>query len=141
MGQQIEFEDILDGYFPLSLSIADLLRRNELSDAALTLAFAPIVAVKGLPHDAPVPLNIRSGRAGMIDQAHLSVTLSDTGAQIWGTARWRWLDGAAIPETLDPMIRLAEPALVSVCAAENRADDFPCILSVGRSAPDTASVS
>lgn len=108
------FEDILDGYFPLGLSIADLLHRNALGAADLKLSFAPIFVVSGLPHDAPVPLNIRSGRAGIIDEAVLSVALSEGETRLSGSARWRWLDGMEVPETLDPMTRLAEPALVSV---------------------------
>ena len=114
MPRPVAFEDILDGYFPLCLSIADVMRRNVLRAAELKLSFAPIIVIDGLPIDAPVPLNIRSGRAGMIDDATLSVALSESGAQISGSARWRWLDGGAVSKTLDPMIRLAEPALVSM---------------------------
>ena len=108
------FEDILDGYFPLCLSVADLMYRNDLLSTKLKLSFAPIIAIDGLPHDAPVTLNIRSGQAGIIDDATLWVTLSGAGARLCGAARWRWLDGTEVPQTLDPMIRLSEPALVLV---------------------------
>ena len=109
-----EFDDILDGYFPLSRSIADLLRRQGLTAARLGLTFAPVIAVDGLAPDAPVPLNIQSGRAGMIDHADLRVFRDGTTVRILGSARWQWLDGSAVGEALDPMIRLAEPAIVSI---------------------------
>ena len=126
MPHPVAFEDILDGYFPLRLSIADLLRRNDLRAAELKLSFAPIVVIDDLPPEAPVPLSIRSGRAGMIDEATLTVSLSDAGAKIGGCARWRWLDGAVVSDELDPMIRLAEPALVSV-----RTDSDICLGNLG----------
>ncbi|MEO9572874.1 MAG: hypothetical protein ABJ263_01790 [Tateyamaria sp.] len=125
MASTTAFEDILDGYFPLSLSVADLLHRNGLLCAELKLSFAPIIAIDGLPHDAPVPLNVRSGRAGIIDDATLSVTLSGAGTRLSGSVRWRWLNGTEVPVTLDPMIRLAEPALVSVRSGGGLCFDHP----------------
>ncbi len=119
------FEDILDGYFPLRVSIADLMRRRDLLSARLDLSFAPILAVEGLPPDAPVPLNIRSARAGMIDAAQLHAVLTGPLAALTGVARWRWLDGGPVAEWLDPMIRLAEPAIVRVQTLHTPAPDHP----------------
>lgn len=109
------FEDILEGYFPLRFSIEDMMRRRGQSDAVLEMSFAPIIEVEGLPHDAPVPLNIRSGRAGIIDYAKLLVSVRLSETRVTGQASWRWLDGAPAGAFLDPMLRLAEPALVTVC--------------------------
>lgn len=121
-------EDILDGYFPLRISVADMMARSGLRHAALELSFAPIIEVPGLAPDAPVPLSIQSGRAGLILHAALVVTIGPTEAQIGGRARWRWLDGLPGAATLDPMIRLAEPALVSVQPLEQAVDVPPSIL-------------
>ena len=111
------FEDILDGYFPLRFSIADIMRRNNLRHAVLEMSFAPIIEVGGLAAHAPIPLNIRSGRAGMIDTATLFVSVKDQETWITGEARWRWLDGTPVAAVLDPMTRLAEPALISLQTA------------------------
>ncbi|MDF1727067.1 MAG: hypothetical protein P1U53_04865 [Sulfitobacter sp.] len=116
------FEDILDGYFPLRLSIADLMRRNGLTTADLHLTFAPILAIEGLPPETPVPLNIRSGRAGMIEDLILSVRIEGADVHLSGSACWHWLDGTPVGTTLDPMTRLAEPALVSL-----RVSDSHCV--------------
>ena len=108
------FEDILDGYFPLRISITDLMRRRGLHRAALTFSFAPILEVAGLPHSAPVPLSIRSGRAGMINWAKLEVSMLSCSTKVVGRAQWHWLDGTPSGDKFDPMTRLAEPALVSI---------------------------
>ena len=109
-----DFEDILDGYFPLSLSVADLLRRRGVRYGVLRMSFAPIIDVPDLPYDAPVPLSVAAGRSGMIYEAKLLASLSSTGADLSGTAHWRWFGYGQSEEALDPMTRLAEPALVAV---------------------------
>lgn len=106
------YEDILDGYFPLRVSISDLMQRRGVRNAVLRMSFAPILEVAGLPHDAPVPLNIRSARVGMILRAELLVSMGPQGAELAGVARWYWLDGTSPHTSLDIMTRLAEPALV-----------------------------
>lgn len=116
------FEDILDGYFPLRVSVTDLMQRRNLCHAAMDLCFAPIIKVSGLAFDAPVPLNIRSGRAGMIYKAELNVTLTSQGAALSGVAHWTWLDRMPASQCLDPMIRLAEPALIHVTPQQNAPD-------------------
>lgn len=120
-------EDILDGYFPLRVSVSDLMHRRGLQHAALSMSFAPILEVAGLPHDAPVPLNIRSGRAGMILRAELRVSVGQQGADMAGTARWYWLDGTPPQAVLDPMTRLAEPALVQLRPLPERSFAASCI--------------
>lgn len=108
------FEDILEGYFPLRLSVADLMMRRNLTHATLELSFAPIIDVPGLPPDAPVPLNIRSGRAGMIRWARLDVQSMPGGSMVGGCGKWEWFDDTPQETALNPMTRLAEPALVTV---------------------------
>lgn len=107
-------EDILDGYFPLRMSVADLMQRRGLVRVRLEMRFAPILTVDGLPHDAPVPLNIQSGRAGMIYHAVLEARPGDSLPNLTGAAHWHWFDGTPAKNWLDPMTRLAEPALVSI---------------------------
>jgi hypothetical protein len=116
-------EDVLDGYFPLRLSITDLMQRMGLATAQLDLSFAPILDVPGLAYDAPVPLNIRSGRAGMIHEASLIVSLQGSVAAVRGLARWTWFDGTSAETVFDPMTRLAEPALVTINPAPPLTND------------------
>ena len=114
------FEDILDGYFPLAVSIRDLMERRGVQTCQLTLRHAPILTVPGLPPDAPVPLNIRSGRAGLIRFARIFVKCDAENVRLRGFANWRWLDTVAPPRCLDPMVRLAEPCLVQADPLTNR---------------------
>lgn len=104
------FEDIIDGYFPLQVSLMQMLERLGSDLAYVEITHAPIMQIENLPHDAPVPLNIRDGRAGVIDQLHLRVAADGA---ISGAGTWRWLDGSSATEPLDPMTRLAEPAFLS----------------------------
>ncbi|WP_425045822.1 hypothetical protein [Primorskyibacter sp. S87] len=108
------FDDILDGYFPLRTSITDLMQRRNLRHAVVKLSFAPIIEVDGLHHDAPVPLNIRGCRAGMIRAAELNVAVAKHGIEVSGHAHWFWLNRMPTADHLNPMIRLAEPALARV---------------------------
>lgn len=107
------FEDIIDGYFPLQTSLAQMMQRNGFEMALLSLSHAPIIDVPGLPHDAPVPLNIRDGRAGMIDQMAVWAWWSKDELKIAGDAEWRFWAGQESGVTFDPMTRLAEPVVVS----------------------------
>lgn len=106
------FEDIIDGYFPLKVSLAQMMRRNSFEMALLTLNHAPIIDVPDLPPEAPVPLNIRAGRAGMIDQMTLWTWWSAGDLQMAGNAQWRFWTGEPGSACFDPMTRLAEPAFL-----------------------------
>ncbi|MEM7061224.1 MAG: hypothetical protein AAF557_26910, partial [Pseudomonadota bacterium] len=104
------FEDTIDGYFPLQVSLAQMLERNGLSAAVVTISFAPIMHIPGLPPGDPVPLNIRSGYAGLIDDLSLCVTPE----KMSGFGMWRWLTpGLDRGTRFDPTTRLAEPAYLS----------------------------
>ena len=106
------FEEVIDGYFPLQVSLAQMLERLGVARAYVEITHAPIMQIPGLAYDAPVPLNIRAGRAGMIDRLRLRVAQSEAGVALSGKGRWRWLDGRATGTTFDPMTRLAEPAFL-----------------------------
>jgi hypothetical protein len=104
------FKDTIDGYFPLRTSLAQMLERQGFDAAIVTIDFAPIIHVPGLPAEAPVPLKIRSGQAGLIHR--LSVCATAQGLS--GFGYWRWLTQAnGPPVDLGPDIRLAEPAFLS----------------------------
>lgn len=113
-GQDAEpFHDILDGYFTLKESVRQLMARHTLSWAWVVLRHAPVMEIEGLAPDAPVPLHLRDGHAGVIDAMLLTVTR--TGSDdftLVGTGEWRWLD-AREDSALPADIRLAEPAYLT----------------------------
>ena len=103
------FEQAIDGYFPLHTSLRHMLDRNGFSAAVVTLSYAPIMHIPDLPPDSPVPLNIRSGHAGLIGNLSLCVTQS----RLCGFGHWRWFSpDAGTGDRLSPLTRLAEPAFV-----------------------------
>lgn len=106
----LDFDDILDGYFPLNVSIHDLMQRRGLTHARLVLTQVPIMHIPGLALHEPVPLRLSAGRAGMIERMDLGVTLEQEACLLCGTAKWRWLDGTDAGNRFDPNTRLAEPA-------------------------------
>ncbi|QPM92456.1 hypothetical protein [Pseudooceanicola algae] len=116
-GQDAEpFHDILDGYFTLKESVRQLMARHQLSWAWLVLRHAPVMEIAGLAPDAPVPMHLRDGYAGLIDT--MVLTVSRTGGPdsdeylLVGSGDWRWLDtrdDSALPAD----IRLAEPAYLT----------------------------
>lgn len=113
------FEDIVDGYFPLAVSLGHLMVRREAAFALLEMRHTPIMQIPDLALTAPVPLNIRAGRAGMVHRMVLRVEPHETELGLSGWAHWTWLDGACARGPFDPMTRLAEPACVEgfVCAS------------------------
>jgi len=110
------FHDILDGYFTLKESVRQMMARHDFSWAWLVLCHAPVMEIEGLAPDAPVPLHLREGYAGVIDSMLLTVTRiggSDTAEYaLIGTGDWRWLDDRA-DTALPPDIRLGEPAYLT----------------------------
>ena len=109
------FEDTIDGYFPLRISLSQMMARLGTSLAYVEIEHAPMIDVPGLAHDAPVPLNIRSGRAGLIDALYLKVEQNDGDTGLSGLGQWRWRDGQK-SAILDPMTRLAEPVFLRGCS-------------------------
>ncbi|GAA6202755.1 hypothetical protein [Aquicoccus sp. SU-CL01552] len=110
------FHDILDGYFTLKESVRQMMARHDFIWAWLVLCHAPIMEIEGLDPDAPVPLHLREGYAGVIDSMLLTVTRAggpDTAAfTLIGTGDWRWLDDRA-EAALPADIRLGEPAYLT----------------------------
>jgi hypothetical protein len=106
------FEDVIDGYFPLQASLDQMMDRLGVSQAVVEIRFAPIMDIPNLAPTDPVPLNIRAGRAGIIDQLCLSIQNTDGEISVTGTGDWRWLDGEHCTGPFDPMTRLAEPAFL-----------------------------
>ncbi len=110
------FDDIIDGYFPLKLSLLQMLDRLNTSIAYVEISHAPIMEISGLAPQDPVPLTINTGRVGIIDKLHVRIT-RDSDFSSNGT--WRWLDSLAPEKIFDSMIRLAEPAYVQGFFARN----------------------
>jgi len=109
---QAAFEDVLDGYFPLETSILHFMQRRSFEHVQLYLTHAPILFVPGLALDAPVPLNVTSGRGGFIEEMVLVAQVVAGVPILGGYGRWRWLDSTAPGQQFDPGWRLAEPAYV-----------------------------
>ena len=107
------FEDTIDGYFPLQVSLAQMMRRNRLQAAWICLTHAPIMDIPDLPPDAPVPLSIHAGRAGMIDRLDLWLWWSADELQLGGQGSWRFLKDAESAPALCAGTRLAEPAYLT----------------------------
>lgn len=107
------FEDIIDGYFPLQESLRQMLLRNGFASACVTLTHAPIMDIPGLAPDAPVPLRLDRGTAGIADRLDIIVAMRGGDPQLSGSGKWRWHSQSGVnAPTLSPLTRLAEPAIV-----------------------------
>jgi len=106
------FDDIIDGYFPLQVSLAQMMARLGADYALVDLSYAPIMRIPGLAHDAPVPLNIREGTAGSITRMLIEIDLRTLPLRLRGHGTWTWNDTGVAENVLDPMTRLAEPAFL-----------------------------
>lgn len=104
------FDDTIDGYFPLHISLIQMLERKQFAAALVVLEYAPIIYIPDLPALAPVPMNIKAGSAGLIRKMTLCVTPNS----ICGIGHWRWLNEPPKGQLdqLNPLIRLAEPCFV-----------------------------
>jgi hypothetical protein len=110
------FCDILDGYFTLRESLRQMLARNGFSGAWLTLLHAPMMHIKGLPEDAPIPLHLRGDYAGMIEQMSLTALIGDKSIDcsrlsLFALGDWYWADRPRYND-LPADVRLGEPAYV-----------------------------
>lgn len=103
------FEDTIDGYFPLHLSLRQMLDRTGFAAALVILRHAPIMHLPGLPEDAPVPLRLPGGQAGLIRRLMVLVSQDGTRTPLQGVGRWGWF-GPEVP--LGPDTRLGEPAFL-----------------------------
>lgn len=108
------FEDIIDGYFPLSESLRQMMQRNGFVCASVTLTHAPIMDIPGLGPTAPVPLRLDTGTAGIADRLDILISLGGDAVQLSGYGRWRWYRSAGDWQNLLPAhTRLAEPSIVA----------------------------
>ena len=104
------FEDTIDGYFPLHVSLAQMLARCGFAAALVHIKYAPIMDFPGLPDTAPVPLSVSTGFAGILDCATFCVTPET----LSGVGRWRWLSAnVAGAARFGALTRLAEPCFVT----------------------------
>lgn len=119
------FEDTIDGYFPLLVSLSQMMERNCFEAALISLTQAPMAQFPGLADTAPVPLNIRAGRAGLIERLTAWIWRSGTAFGLSARGSWRWFDGTGDDARLDPMTRLAEPAFLHGIGCVADATDTP----------------
>jgi len=117
----VPFEDTIDGYFPLQISLGQMMQRHGFVQAFVSLRHQPMMEIPGLAATDPVPLNISAGRAGMIEELRLFVRVLPDDIWIGGEGAWVWFAGADTA-VFDPMTRLAEPAIVSGVGFETDAD-------------------
>ncbi|MEM9358579.1 MAG: hypothetical protein AAGB04_20555 [Pseudomonadota bacterium] len=109
----VPFEDFIDGYFPLGLSLRQLLDRHGFASAWIVMRVAPMMDIPGLLADDPVPLHVDPADAGQIDWLAAAVQKREESAVYSGCANWAWNDQARVGEhTLPARIRLAEPAFI-----------------------------
>lgn len=106
------FEDILDGYFPLSESVRQLMERQRFICMWITILHAPVMNISGLPSTAPAPLFLPKIYSGMIDHMVLSAETSAEGIAMTGRGVWFWTDGRTETGIFPPLTRLGEPAFV-----------------------------
>ena len=114
------FEDTIDGYFPLYLSLHQMLDRKGFAAALVILRHAPIMHLPGLPENAPVPLGLPVGQAGLIRRLMVLATRDGTKARLKCVGRWGWF-GAESP--LRPDTRLGEPAFLRGVGFMSAVDD------------------
>ena len=119
------FDDILDGYVPIGVSLRQCLDRNGIDAAFVVITQAPVLHLPGRSPDAPVPLRLGDEVSGLIRRLAVMTTRSHT----WGLGEWRWQDGAARGLGTDD--RLAEPAFVRGVAGKCDGE-APCLTAAGR---------
>ena len=103
------FNEVIDGYFPLQISLSHLLVRLNTTIAYVEIRYAPIMDIPGLALSDPVPLNVKVGRVGMIEKLHVRYEGS---GNFSSNGLWHWLDAQEANNSFDKVIRLAEPAYV-----------------------------
>ena len=111
------FNDVIDGYFPLQISLSHLLERLDTSLAYVEITYAPIMDIPGLKLFDPVPLNLKMGRVGMIEKLHVRY---ESSGNFSSNGSWHWLDAQEANNSFDKVIRLAEPAYVEGFFVSNK---------------------
>jgi len=107
------FEDFIDGYFPLNLSLGQMLVRHGFQSAWIFIRVAPMMEIPGLTRTDPVPLHLDPAHGGQIKWLTATIRLSGQIAILSGLAKWRWNDPVKNNERqLSTSLRLAEPAFL-----------------------------
>ncbi|MEP0505533.1 MAG: hypothetical protein ABJD13_13660 [Paracoccaceae bacterium] len=107
------FENTLDGYIPLELSIQNMLDRNGFQAAWIVLMHAPVMDIPGLAATAPVPLILPQSCSGLIDSMDIVATRHRDTAQLSGVGSWRWSAADRAHETeFAQTHRLGEPVFI-----------------------------
>lgn len=107
------FDDIIDGYFPLEVSLGQMLDRLGVAEAVVELRHAPIMRIPGLAPTSPVPLRVERGDIGQIGQMALHLCRENTSLKLSGHGAWQWFSTDQQSDLFDPLTRLAEPAYVT----------------------------
>lgn len=107
------FEETIDGYFPLSQSIWQMMERNQFGTALISIVQTPIMKIPDLAPTSPVPLRIKKGWAGTISKMAFIAIMQNEGLICGGLGHWTWFTSKDNHDDLfDPMTRLAEPAFI-----------------------------
>ena len=107
------FEDFIDGYFPLNVSLGHMLDRHGFASAWILMRVAPMMDIPDLAETEPVPLHLDPAHGGQIDWLSATIRLSGQTASLSGQARWNWNDPLKTKKDKIPTtLRLAEPAFL-----------------------------
>jgi len=107
------FEDTIDGYFPLSESLRQMMERNRLDTALVRILHAPAMEIPGLKPQDPVPLLITNDHSCMIHQMTLIVRLDGNEIAVSGAGEWSWTREHRLKDDqFSTEHRLAEPAFI-----------------------------
>lgn len=128
-----EFTDTLDGYFPLYLSVQQMMTRRRIGLALFTLKQAPFLEVPQLSDAEPVPFSLRSHRSGFIDNLTCLAMWLDGNFRLSGAGVWRHEQERQPGGPLDGRIRLGEPAFIKCLGATDvdpARQDEPAVLAL-----------
>ena len=107
------FEDFIDGYFPLNVSLGHMLDRHGFASAWILMRVAPMMDIPDLAETEPVPLHLDPAHGGQIDWLSATIRLSGQTASLSGQARWNWNDPLKTKKDKIPTtLRLGEPAFL-----------------------------
>ena len=107
------FEDFIDGYFPLNVSLGHMLTRHGFSSAWILMRVAPMMEIPGLTAAEPVPLHLNPAHGGQVDWLAATIRISGQIASLSGLAKWHWnYPARANEKKFLTTLRLAEPAFL-----------------------------
>ena len=111
--EAVPFEDFIDGYFPLGLSLRHLLNRRGFAAAWIVMLVAPMMEIPSLDPKDSVPLHIDPAHGGQIDWLSATIRCVGQSVQLSGCAIWDWYDPARSGhDAPSAATRLAEPAFI-----------------------------